>query len=98
MYVECTTVVSRCVLNLHDMVFGGLIAVRLLVELEGLLELGAVVDHAGPPGEAGELDPDEATTPVLHAHQLRVARHVLALTLPALIRRHVLGLSIIICL
>ena len=73
------------------MVFGGLVAVGLLVELEGLLELGAVVDHARPPGEAGELDPDEAAAPVLHAHQLGIAGHVLALALPALIRCHVLG-------
>ena len=50
------------------MVLGGLVAGRLLVQEKGLLQLGAVVHHAGPPGVAGELDPDQAAAAVLHAH------------------------------
>ena len=55
-------------LNLHDVVLGGLIAGRLLVQEKGLLQLGTVVDHAGPPGVAGELDPHQAPAAVLHSN------------------------------
>ena len=50
------------------MVLGGLITGRLLVQEKRLLQLGAVVDHAGPPGVAGELDPDQAAAAVLHSN------------------------------
>ena len=50
------------------MVLGGLITGRLLVQEKRLLQLGAVVDHAGPPGVAGELDPHQAPAAVLHSN------------------------------
>ena len=48
-----------------NVVLGGDPGVDPLVDKEGVLLLGAVVDHAGPPWVAGELDPHEAAAGVI---------------------------------